>query len=213
MAGNKFDKIQQQSQKLSDAADAITEANKSGTNDNAPVSASAATESAVGGSVKTSTVSEKSTQTPVSAYDGQSDTVKLIIAHLEEYVLKMAPGIVQNDNTLKEYQSMLYRTLEQLVNLPNMADFAICMKRLLQLVNKNEEGAFAPNMRFRRVSLLAKGDKQLDKYIAFVDMICAFAVPAVRKTIIQRYNLQRAAEFAKPEYRERLIELIRTISG
>ncbi|CAM8750704.1 hypothetical protein CENTIMANUS_00093 [Klebsiella phage vB_KpM_Centimanus] len=210
---NKFDNIQKQSQALSDAADAITEANTSGSNDNTPVSTTVASDSAVGGSASVSTVSTASQKSAVDAYAGQSDTVKLIVAHLETYVLNMAPEKVQTDTSLKENQTILYRTLEQLVNLSDVNDFAICMKRLFALVRKYEDAAFAPNMRFRRLSLLAKGDKQLDKYINFVDMICAFAVPAVRKSIIQRYNLVRAAEFAKPEYRERLIEFVRAISG
>lgn len=210
---NKFDKIQKKSQELSDAADAVAETAASGENDNAPVAATVATESAVGGSVKVSTVSETATKTSADVYAGESDAVKLIIAHLEDYVLKMAPEKAQTESSLKENQSVLYRTLEQLVNLDNVADFAVCMKRLFALVRKYEDGAFAPNMRFRRLSLLAKGDKQLDKYIAFVDMVCAFATPAVRKTIIQRYNLARAAEFAKPDYRERLIEFVKAISG
>lgn len=210
---NKFDKIQKKSQELSDAADAVAETTASGENDNAPVAATVATESAVGGSVKVSTVSETAAKTSADVYAGESDAVKLIIAHLEDYVLKMAPEKAQTESSLKENQSVLYRTLEQLVNLDNVADFAVCMKRLFALVRKYEDGAFAPNMRFRRLSLLAKGDKQLDKYIAFVDMVCAFATPAVRKTIIQRYNLARAAEFAKPDYRERLIEFVKAISG
>lgn len=210
---NKFDKIQKKSQELSDAADAVAETAASGENDNSPVAATVATESAVGGSVKVSTVSETAAKTSADVYAGESDAVKLIIAHLEDYVLKMAPEKAQTESSLKENQSVLYRTLEQLVNLDNVADFAVCMKRLFALVRKYEDGAFAPNMRFRRLSLLAKGDKQLDKYIAFVDMVCAFATPAVRKTIIQRYNLARAAEFAKPEYRERLIEFVKAISG
>lgn len=210
---NKFDKIQKKSQELSDAADAVAETAASGENDNAPVAATVATESAVGGSVKVSTVSETAAKTSADVYAGESDAVKLIIAHLEDYVLKMAPEKAQTESSLKENQSVLYRTLEQLVNLDNVADFAVCMKRLFALVRKYEDGAFAPNMRFRRLSLLAKGDKQLDKYIAFVDMVCAFATPAVRKTIIQRYNLARAAEFAKSEYRERLIEFVKAISG
>lgn len=49
---NKFDKIQKKSQELSDAADAVAETAASGENDNAPVAATVATESAVGGDRK-----------------------------------------------------------------------------------------------------------------------------------------------------------------
>lgn len=210
MAFNSSD-VQKRAQALSDSASAQAAASASPAEENAPVSSSVASGDTTGTSVKTSTVSE-ATKT-VSPYSNESDSVKLIVVQLETYVLKAAPGLRQTPASLKELQGNLIATLDQLVNLKENVDFALCMRRLLTLVKENDSKAFAANMRNRAISAQTKSDVYLTRYLRFLDMICAFAVPAVRASLIQRYNVAAGAEFAKPEYRERLIEFIRAISG
>lgn len=213
--GKKYDNIQLRSQQLSAEADRIEAENEAKVADNAPVVATLAesTPSATGASVKTAIEPAKNTAKAEDAYRDESDTVKLIVSHLENYVRNADPSKVQTPSSMIDLQKMLVRTLEQLVNLPSNADFAICFKRLMALVKKYEHGAFAPNMRLRRISSLNKGDAYLNAYIAFLDMICAFAEPGNRRTLIQRYNVAKHSLFAKPEYRERLVQFIREIAG
>ena len=210
----KYDSIQEKSQALSDAADQISADSQDTSSENAAVSATLVTDdSATGTSASVSTVKETNTTTVSDAYSTESDTVKLIISHLEDYVLKADPSKVQTSSSILDLQKMFVRTVEQLVNLSSTADFALCFKRLLVLAKKYEDGAFAPNMRFRRISSLPKGDAYLNAYISFIDMVCAFADPATRRTLIMRYNVGKHAMFAKPEYRERIVQFVREISG
>lgn len=210
---NKLQSIQERAQALSETASAAQATIATGVEDNSATATSVASSEDISTGTTVSTSTYKETTTVASAYANQSDRVKLIVAHLEDYVLRAAPGKVIATSELVSLQKQIISTCEQLVNLEDNAEFAICYRRLLTLAKENEDKAFSPSARYRSISQQTKGDAYLTNYLKFMDMTCAFAAPSARASLIQRWPLASSAAFAKAQYRERLISFIREISG
>lgn len=219
-SSNRFDRLQdqmnQKAQSLSDAASSITDQNEQEVTSYAATNTALADgSSAVGSSVSSGNAQQAAATkaTATSAYDNENDVVKTIIRHLEHYSLSAGKNKSLTRTEIISLQTMLVRNLEQLVNLESSGDFVVCFRRLLELVRENRTGAFSINMLNRCISALNKGNAFLDNYTKFIDMVVAFSDPTIRSTFIRRYNLVAGTNFAKPQYRERLIEFIRAISG
>ncbi|ATA65342.1 hypothetical protein CPT_Moabite_100 [Serratia phage Moabite] len=176
--------------------------------------ASVAQDSPIGVSVQTAAPEQTAqVKTVADVYAGKSDTVRSIIIHLETYTQEMAPGRYMTPDQILSNQKMLFRNLQQLVNLPDAGEFAICFSRLLKLVNENRNKAFAINMVMRNMSAMPQGDNQLNNYRFFLDTVIAFSDPAHRRLNIKKWNLQQASLFALPAFRDRLAGFIREICG
>lgn len=171
--------------------------------------------SAVGSgvSVGDSVAASAAKKTAVDAYSDQSAEVQSIVNRIELYAINMGKGKRQTPSTLLQNQTDFVRTIEQLVNLSSNGDFAITFRRLLTVAYENKDGAFGIDMIHRRISELKKSDSFIINYTRFIDMVIAFSDNKNRALFIRRYNLDASVQFIKPQYRERCIEFVRSISG
>lgn len=132
--------------------------------------------------------------------------VASVVASINKYEQVMASNSRVTLEVIDEQQAVLFNALNTIIAAPDSGDFMGGMEFLFRKFRENKTGAFGGDKVRRRVNYMKKpsGDKALNVYCGFIDMLQIFSVPEGRKALWSRFN-KMALEFAPAgEKRQRL---------
>lgn len=128
------------------------------------------------------------------------------VASINKYEQVMASNSRVTLEVIDEQQAVLFNSLNIILAAEDSSDFMGGMEYLFRKFRENKTGAFGGDKVRRRVNYMKKpsGDKALNIYCGFIDMLQIFSVPEGRKVLWSRFN-KMALEFAPAgEKRQRL---------
>lgn len=128
------------------------------------------------------------------------------VASINKYEQVMASNSRVTLEVIDEQQAVLFNSLNIILAAEDSSDFMGGMEFLFRKFRENKTGAFGGDKVRRRVNYMKKpsGDKALNVYCGFIDMLQIFSVPEGRKALWSRFN-KMALEFAPAgEKRQRL---------
>lgn len=149
------------------------------------------------------------TQPPVSGERTLSfgSEVSAAVAAVNAYELKMGRSRAVTTAEIDSQQQALYNALRIIVKVDDNGDFMGGMEFLFRKFREDTRGAFAGDTVRRRSSYMKQpsGDKALQVYMGFIDLLQVFSDPKGRKSLWPRFNKKLALEFAPAgELRQRL---------
>jgi hypothetical protein len=154
-------------------------------------------------------VQQTQTQPPVSGERTLSfgPEVTSAVAAVNAYELAMGRTRAVTTAIIDQQQQALYNSLRIIVKTEDNGDFMGGMEFLFRKFREDTRGAFAGDTVRRRSSYMKQpsGDKALQVYMGFIDLLQVFSDPKGRKALWPRFNKKLALEFAPAgELRQRL---------
>lgn len=189
--------VQQQSQTATAQVDKIS-----------PAEQTSEDQGLVGGARNTGpvTVAETASAAELSREEKFGPAVASAVASINRYEQVMARNARVTTDVIDEQQAVLFNALNTIVGAADSGDFMGGMEFLFRKFRENKTGAFGGDTVRRRVNYMKKpsGDKALNVYCGFIDLLQVFSDPKGRKVLWSRFN-KMALEFAPAgEKRQRL---------
>lgn len=162
----------------------------------------------VGGARSTGPVTapEVASSAELSREEKFGSAVASAVASINRYEQVMASNSRVTIETIDDQQAVLFNSLNIIIGAADSGDFMGGMEFLFRKFRENKTGAFGGDKVRRRVNYMKKpsGDKALNVYCGFIDLLQVFSDPKGRKVLWPRFN-KMALEFAPAgEKRQRL---------
>lgn len=126
----------------------------------------------------------------VNATDLLSSTIKF----MEEYVVKMAPGVNNHGIPAADYQLQFFRILKAAIDKTPIEEFNKTWNIVLAFFWRYKEGALSPYHVNRFAENWNNGDRNLIAYQRIVNLCLISADPAERSKVNRRVNVPKTVE-------------------
>lgn len=148
----------------------------------------------------------------VKGYQNEAPLVQSFCAQIDKYIVENPINTSDSPRRIIEKQRILLNTLKSIVMMESEKDFGYCLNYALTKFYEHRNGSFSPAMVSRMITQLGLSDKQMNNARYFLDFMTVFCDKRGRSSLMQRYNVGRACDFAGP-YKERLINYVSYLAG
>lgn len=117
-------------------------------------------------------------------FGGVSDSVKVVLSTLEEYVAKMRPGHMVGDREGAIQQQRLYRTLKTAMALPDVKDFRAAMDAIMETIAQHRNGCFGEYHVYRFVENVQLSSDDRKEFERLMHLLITLAPAGDRAAIL-----------------------------
>lgn len=117
-------------------------------------------------------------------FGGVSDSVKVVLSTLEEYVTKMRPGHMVGDREGAIQQQRLYRTLKTAMALPDVKDFRAAMDAIMETIAQHRNGCFGEYHVYRFVENVQLSSDDRKEFERLMHLLITLAPAGDRAAIL-----------------------------
>lgn len=117
-------------------------------------------------------------------FGGVSDSVKVVLSTLEEYVTKMRPGHMVGERDGAVQQQRLYRTLKTAMALPDVKDFRAAMDAIMETIAQHRNGCFGEYHVYRFVENVQLSSDDRKEFERLMHLLITLAPAGDRAAIL-----------------------------
>lgn len=140
-----------------------------------------------------------------------SPGVRSLLARLESYATKMAPGLRLTEDQINTNQKELYLVLHRVVTQPEHADFLAAFNGTVELFKKYGDDALSSLLVSRNHYSIRLDAMQRRDFASWVNIFVILSKESLRRSLIKQVDLEKAYRGIPEVQRIRVVGHVKTL--